>query len=712
MIKYDYEIQRNVGNDIEIFVPDKIDVNLPNLVYIEGPNSSGKSTLLNLLAIAFYGHRSKKINEILLRKMNSLIDSNYQKIKFNIEVKNKDSSLILRSIKELDNHDIFVEEIINGESKPLTFDRFENRYNLIYDIPNNPTERLYDLLDEVKDEQLRYGTKIKDFYWYLRNIIKEISEYRDPDRISNLKSTLKRLKENNKELKLKIPILNELLNNLEKYFYLYFYSYYKTEYYTLSNKLEKYEVDKNKLIKEMKKVSKKQKKIRDKITFLLDKISEKHYNLTSLIISNLIPSEKSRIDIWKNINVYNIKDNKLDNNLISETLHYLNIFYIEKEKIEENESFNNASIIQNIISFLKNYENSQIIIPKIDLNIKELINILEEENISNELLIKKHNNIIHTIELLEDIKLDIDSINDELGNYENIVIKDEEISEEIYEYQDSTETIAQLKKRLNILEQNYNKYMKLSLTKNLNLEDKNFSLINELKIYGNMESLQPYYSLNEKQLSEEIISLRHQIQQYKDSLAQTDVYIEEYTKQLKELEKLKPHKYEIYQKELEILAHTTNVLSQKLLSDSDQFITNLRKGKVKKLKNDFENKYYNEISKYLAYRIGEFKHIDNTYIAKEIDLIKGIINTKSNRIIRLSDMGTGQSQAAYLLGLLNVKDDNRKILALFDEIAMMDSNTLIPIYKKLNNLYISDRLLLGIVVQRADKVHIKSLEDI
>ena len=73
-------------------------------------------------------------------------------------------------------------------------------------------------------------------------------------------------------------------------------------------------------------------------------------------------------------------------------------------------------------------------------------------------------------------------------------------------------------------------------------------------------------------------------------------------------------------------------------------------------------------------------------------------------------MGTGQSQSAYLLSLLNVKNDTRKIIALFDEIAMMDESSLEPICNKLKELKSKNRLLLGILVQRSNKIAIKPID--
>ena len=73
-------------------------------------------------------------------------------------------------------------------------------------------------------------------------------------------------------------------------------------------------------------------------------------------------------------------------------------------------------------------------------------------------------------------------------------------------------------------------------------------------------------------------------------------------------------------------------------------------------------------------------------------------------------MGTGQVQSAYLLGLLNT-DDKRKIIALFDEVAMMDRKSLGPILRKLRELYEKDRLLIGIVVQKSDAISVTPIEE-
>jgi exonuclease SbcC len=54
-------------------------------------------------------------------------------------------------------------------------------------------------------------------------------------------------------------------------------------------------------------------------------------------------------------------------------------------------------------------------------------------------------------------------------------------------------------------------------------------------------------------------------------------------------------------------------------------------------------------------------------------------------------------------------EENKTIIALFDEVAMMDSKTMKPIIEKLKDLYKNKKLLCGIIVQKADSVNTRAL---
>jgi exonuclease SbcC len=93
MIEYDYLIERDEGDETKEFKPDKIPTKLDNLSYIEGPNSSGKSTLLNIIALGFYGLKNSRINVALQDKLKSLSNSTHQKLSFKIKISSKNADL-------------------------------------------------------------------------------------------------------------------------------------------------------------------------------------------------------------------------------------------------------------------------------------------------------------------------------------------------------------------------------------------------------------------------------------------------------------------------------------------------------------------------------------------------------------------------------------------------------------------------------------------
>ena len=91
MLKYNYTIIRDEGDVTKTYVPNEIPIELPSVVHIQGPNSSGKSTLLNILALGLFAHKLKQ-DEMplsLREKLDGLINSDHQKLTFEFEIFNK-----------------------------------------------------------------------------------------------------------------------------------------------------------------------------------------------------------------------------------------------------------------------------------------------------------------------------------------------------------------------------------------------------------------------------------------------------------------------------------------------------------------------------------------------------------------------------------------------------------------------------------------------
>jgi len=685
------------------------------LVYIEGPNSSGKSTLLNIVALGLLGSKSRKINPVLLKRMSSLLNSSYQKIKFEIKITSEGESLILRSRKDdLDRSEIALEESIDGESyRPMSFEKFESRYNLIYDIPSNPTERLYDLIEELKEEQLRFGKKFEEFGWHLRGILKEITHYRDPKRLKELSQRLDQVTQQRRDLAEELPRLQDFLDSLEKHAYVRCYYNYLNESERLERTKKEIEAENSRLGKSDRKLSGTFSKLTKQIARLRDDFSGDYNEATPLIANALPKRERPRLEIWKGINTYDTSDFELDRMKI-EVFHFLNLFGSELERVQSEGSFRDASILERIIQSLKDFENSSLMIPRIEVTVKELIEILKEESKKNYLLISKCENLKRITGLLERLRDNIDMLRGKLSEAREVSTASKELAERHSNfYYERKSQLRRVSNELSRAREKRDYYFHKCLSKEVDkktLEEGSFP--DALSKLPENEALEPFFSLSENQIEAKISELEEEIVGKRDRMKFLEVVVDQCQRDKERLERQRPHKYEKSRAQLNLLLHKTDSISQKLLSEYNSNVENLIERKVKKSdieKQEAKKRYYEEVSKYLAHRIGFFRHIDTTYKAKIVDLISGVIITSDDLTIHLSDMGTGQSQSAYLLGLLNVRDDTRRIIAFFDEIAMMDESSLEPVYDRMRELYKAGRLLVGILVQKGNEVEIKAL---
>ena len=88
MIEFDYLIKRDEGDKVVEYKPKAIKNKISSVSYIEGPNSSGKSTLLNIIALGFFGSKSEddEINSSLKLKLQNMLSSSHQKLVFDVEI--------------------------------------------------------------------------------------------------------------------------------------------------------------------------------------------------------------------------------------------------------------------------------------------------------------------------------------------------------------------------------------------------------------------------------------------------------------------------------------------------------------------------------------------------------------------------------------------------------------------------------------------------
>jgi exonuclease SbcC len=715
MIEYDYLLERNMGEGKVLkLTPKAIPTKIPNLLRIEGPNGIGKSTLLNIIALSFWATDSRKIHPSLLEKMGTLLNSDYQALKFTIEISSEKKDLRLISTKAaLNSQEIIVQESIEGSNfKPLSHEKFQEKYNLIYDIASNPIERLYDLLKDLREEERSIGVKFSEFAGYLREVLKAIESSRNLERLVEVKQKIDDINKENGEIQDNLPNLSMSLDLLEKQAYVRFYYQYLNDYQTLSKREQDFVADNTNIEQDNKKIGKKYLKSTREIEDFRQNILQNYQEATPLIKGTLPNSQKVDFKIWKNMNPYSTDETDL-NSLHNEATHLKNLFAIESEKIKKQSSFQDASVLERLITALKDFEDSPLMIPKLKVSIGELINLLKEDNEKNFMIMSTYRNIQSIDNLLTDIAEDTSSL----------LIKLEETKEISIDRKKTTEAVSTLmsrKNELKIIRETLAKYQKkidyyldkcvakgFDETKLKTRPYKEFCR----EIPSNKE-LEYFLTLTEDQITHRISEIDSDLNKKRKRLDENKAVLGIFEKELADLKKQKPHPLESSKNEISRLMDKADELSQRLLRNYDDNIKKLIEKSVKQKdveKDLSKKKHYAEISHYLAHRIGVFPHMDRKYKAIDVDLISGIIATEDGSIIHVNDIGTGQSQSAYLMSLLNVADDGRKIIALFDEIAMMDDNSLQPVCNKLVELYKSNRLLVGILVQKSEEFKMKAL---
>lgn len=398
----------------------------------------------------------------------------------------------------------------------------------------------------------------------------------------------------------------------------------------------------------------------------------------------------------------------------NETIHLRHLFQTESEKIKKESSFKDANVLERIIESLQDFEDSSLMIPKIKVTIGELICILKEENKRNFLLMSKYRNTVSIDNILGDIMENVDNLLAKLEEIKSISEISRKVTDETAGiYFGQKEELRIMSEDIKKLDKKRKYYLQKCVSKNLDeskLESLSFKdFCDSIQSNKEIESL---LKLTEEQIMQRIGEIENDIVQKKKKLTENSTVVTIFQKEKTDLEKQEPHRFAEYREEIVQLLQKADAMSQKLLATYDDNIKSLIEKKVHKQeveKNLAKKKYYEEISRYLAYRIGVFPHMDKKYRAATVDLISGIIVTDDGTIIRVKDIGTGQSQSAYLMSLLNVANDGRKIIALFDEIAMMDDKSLEPVCSRMIQLFESKRLLVGILVQKSEQFKLKAL---
>lgn len=698
MIRYSYTIKRDERDETVVFKPKGIPTELPSLVYIEGPNSSGKSTLLNLMALAFNGQNRKDMNESLKNKINSLIDKSYQNTEFQIELDDNDKKL--RFCKDLNSEDIIRKEIVNEKEKSLSKDLIDERYNLIYDIPENPIGRLKELNMTIKYSQLQMNTKISRLRERFHKTLAEVKESRDPDKLKELEGNIKSRKEQLNGIIDEERSLTNALNFICRYIYIKNYRNYEQKIKEYEKKIE----DEEKIQKaQSRKVNLGLKRIQNIIYGYREDLNGNYDRLTPIIKS--IFQGDMIVQLWESIDFNQIFLNYIVPNNIKNTIDALYKKFDKKEKSLSKNDINNVGMWTELIKVLEKYEKDDLQLPGISKSISEYIKLLKVEKEKKDQVFQDIRKITNAKEYIEDIKR-------MFGYLENKLLDEYKKSlDQNGDYNGAPRgTSSNIQSKLKAAKEQKSRFGKLCVEVGINLDD-NESISQAFEDIKKLSDNDNIRVLNQEKGLEKINELKTKQSNMKSKIDSFKKLIEKNENDYSDMLKRKPH--ELHGKEVEISEAIMKLqeMSSKL-AQYDQYIEDILRNKFEKEENNPEKmKYFDQVSVYLGRQIKMISHIDKKYEVLKVNFVDNLIETKEGKIIRFDDMGTGQSQAAYLLGKLNSLDD-RKVIALFDEVAMMDQNSLKPIFEKLISLHEQGKLIASIVVQKSESIAVKPLEGI
>jgi DNA repair protein SbcC/Rad50 len=703
VIEYDYLLIRDERDEIKKFVPGNFPKSFHNLSLIEGDNSKGKSTLLNIIALGLYGQKDKTIHPELKAKINSLMDVTRNQLTFKFSITNKDNSLsLICEKKDLKKADIHVYERI-GDKKPsiITYDRFIDKYKLIYDIPVNPTKRIVQLKDDIKDKQNRIGNKLSLLTDYIREEISNIRNSKNPNTIQEMKDKLDQYNYEKEQCKGSNDVLLNELDIAEKYTYFRFFKQYSEEYEERKKELESLKKSKNTKTSEIKKMNKKYKQLIEQLNTRLIHLHHL-FNTIYKNLSTIVPDEKQHLKIWNGINLQDIfSEFKVDILIITEINELIRVLNSKISLDDGEKSYKIAEMYDQLVDFLEGFTDCNVTFPG-NINIDKFIEELKTKKKEYEPKLVKSKNIQDTISSLQSLKEQLTRLDkDILDDLRDLKKSQPGISEVDNEYDIHNRQISQLQNVVNDLQRKHDFYYTNWLRKGR----ETFDTMRDIK-----KQWVDFTDYTEENLIDKIENLKQDIDENKRLIQNYDLRIKDKNDQISQLEEKNEHKLQPHLDIIEeLILPNVRTLQQKFQVNFTKYISN-----IENLNPDLElpedqKKYYEVMFVYLAKIINHVRHIDVDYKVEKIDIINECIITENGKEINFIDFGTGQGQSTYLQAKLTSRD-NRKIIAMFDEVAMMGEKALEPIYSKFNELYNSNDLLAGIVVQRGKNERIISLE--
>ncbi len=663
MMKIDYLLKTQKGSKIDEHHPrDELKSVNGNILLVQGPSSTGKSTVMNMIALGSYGEFNENLSRSVIDDLKELSSASYRDLSFDIELHDDVTDTRLKMSKTSGKKNIKVVEIKNGKESFLSKESFDKKYRLIYDVPENPTKRLEQIRETIKNENREASKKTGIFMEYVDDLRTAAGTFISEDKIEQDKKQVEELDALNKGLE----------DQKSKY------------------DLKKMQAECALLCKQYQSINSEIEKSKGIIAFEEKKPESK------------VAGQKQKESLIKDFESKR-KNVEIVNDLRNSIIHSRNDDLINK--LKELDKLDLESDRYNIFEYRHTVEQMRAITPT------------KTRKITDGRIIRD------LIEVLEKSKADMPL--GSLGNAGEVLSALREYQEHMsmeFDYSEIRSNLKKIIEECEYLEKIENDILKLESSPDTPCRNEFLIGTHRNKIQNNKRVLSKIVD-NMRQKSINIDKCEEQLQDFcmklKISITtkenELDDIINDYETQSKEVDnEITTNKREIFRLQKEI-SDNEGKEKPKHYEDKNYLIRiedacNKIRGRLKQanerltmIEQHRDGEYksnpelYQSIWDYIGYKLGTIRDCGTIYKVKSVDLFKegkGDIEAENGVIIHIGAMGTGEGQLSYLRGLLS-SDDDRMSIILFDEIGNMSSNLVNMLINDLKDLHKQGKLMLA-----------------
>lgn len=696
MINYSYTFSRDEKDTIVTLHPSYKSpfFNVSNL---KGSSSTGKSTLMNLIALAFWGYDDQKIQQSLRNRVKYIYENPKIQLDFDIEMI-ANNGMIIKSHVIKKNNDDGTKSIMEikaricepgGTERPIFKEEFRQKFSLIYDIPDNPTKRIDESLKEIQNAQKKYLNRVQNLKKIASNTQDDIRNSRDPKKIELYKGKIeeqKSLKHKDEEI---LSMTNTLLDSLRKY---YWASVLNDNYQKL--------IDLDERIKGLKKQARSANKANKELITKYNVAVSNHNNKIVKLIDSYCRSKEAleklrqykeiddiHLDVWSRYNINHntvTKDIDVKDDFIQTAINLEEILKKLCEKYDSQQDNQKYEILKSFMNILRNSDES-LGIKILDKSTSALYNAFELELAGIEQRVSRYHDYDAALKSVASTLEKANSVHQSF-----LTLPEKPLDEE------TPETNEDLMEQKQHLQDHIGNLLKSASKCDVYADN----VVNVIEQSENNPLLLPYISLDIPSLNNVIIQLSEETKNLNEKITGLNGYnakISYLEKVLSDLQACKDHPLSHHAKRVELLVKKLNDIQSDLGMKIDilEKIIDRQNNLVCTKKDQDQVKYLEQVWNNLGKRFGHIRHMGQEYEIVKVDLMESTMKTRTGKEFSINDMGTGESQSAYLMNVLR-SNQNTCIIAMFDESENMDYELRHGILKRFKELYDEDHLILGL----------------